>query len=327
MKVPKRLLELLKKKQEYINKHRALMEKSVVDLQSQFLNDILSGILPDLTIKEGTLADDIVNYRKLSDVDQIFKQWNKIHELTVSPQIINTTAGIAQLENAYFGVAIVGNMTERIDKVIDLVAKKTNLRLGIDGGKMVRGGFLESFFTDQTMATNVKNYISKSITGQVDTKVFIKGLTELIEGVKREVYVNGKKIITQTGMLDRQYQRFAFDTYQQYDRAYASSIAKEFGMTYFIYQNGLIDDSRDFCVCHDGLVWSVAESETWTEWVPADGDYPEGYEIKQKDLYKHPGYMDYPGYQPLVDAGGYNCRHSFGYVSDELAYRLRPGLK
>jgi len=37
--------------------------------------------------------------------------------------------------------------------------------------------------------------------------------------------------------------------------------------------------------------------------------------------------MAYPGYDPLVDRGGYNCRHQLSFISDELAFKLRPDLK
>jgi hypothetical protein len=39
-----------------------------------------------------------------------------------------------------------------------------------------------------------------------------------------------------------------------------------------------------------------------------------------------PGYMNYPGYDPLVDRGGYNCRHIIGWIPDELAFKYRPEL-
>jgi hypothetical protein len=57
------------------------------------------------------------------------------------------------------------------------------------------------------------------------------------------------------------------------------------------------------------------------------GEYPAGYEVKVKMVSEVPSYMNYPGYDPLVDRGGYNCRHQLGYISEELAYKLRPELK
>ena len=117
-----------------------------------------------------------------------------------------------------------------------------------------------------------------------------------------------------TGGLERQFQRYAYDLYQQYDRSYSDSLAEEFDFNYFIYQGGLVTDSREFCVEHNGKVYSREEAEEWPTWKsPTTGDTPS--------------YLGYPGYDPLTDFGGYNCRHFPGWISDELAKEMRPGLK
>jgi hypothetical protein len=133
------------------------------------------------------------------------------------------------------------------------------------------------------------------------------------------------------GLLDRQFRRYAYDTYQQYDSSYNKKLGEEFDMKYFIYQGGLVIDSRDFCVCHNGKVYSVEESELWKTWTPDQCDYPEGHPMQSKEGTKYPpdvvpGYMNYPGYDPLVDRGGYNCRHIIGWIPDELAFKYRPEL-
>jgi hypothetical protein len=98
-------------------------------------------------------------------------------------------------------------------------------------------------------------------------------------------------------------------------------------MRYFIYQGGLINDSRDFCAAHNNKVWYYKEAFYWGEWTPSKGEYPSGYEIKQIDIYKVPSYLNYPDYDPLIDRGGYNCRHSLGWISEDMAFVLRPELK
>ena len=88
----------------------------------------------------------------------------------------------------------------------------------------------------------------------------------------------------------------------------------------------MIDDSRDFCAAHNNKVWTIEESKEWINWTPSKGEYPMDYTVKAKDLYSVPGYMSYPGYDPLLDRGGYNCRHSLGFISQDLAFKLRPEL-
>jgi hypothetical protein len=133
-------------------------------------------------------------------------------------------------------------------------------------------------------------------------KDYVKQLRGLITGVDQK-----------TGALERQFQRFAYDLYQQYDRAYNMQIGNEFGFNYFVYNGGLVVDSREFCIEHNGNVYSMDEAKEWINWVsPTTGEKPS--------------YMNYPGYDPMIDFGGYNCRHFPGWIPDELAIKMRPEL-
>ena len=147
-------------------------------------------------------------------------------------------------------------------------------------------------------------------------KDYVKALREMVTGSPDK-----------TGSMERQFQRFAYDIYQQYDAAINLMLGNEMGFKYFIYQGGLIEDSRDFCAAHNNKVWSVLESEIWGEWTPSQGEYPVGYEVKAKDIYSVPSYLGYAGYDPLIDRGGYNCRHAMGWISDDIALKMRPNLK
>jgi hypothetical protein len=313
MKTPKKLVELLNNKQAFIDQRRGKLEKDVIRMQSQLLDRLLAEIIPSLDIKDGVIQDTTKNYRLLSGLDKVYDRF--ITAMPISAEFIKSTAEIIELNKVWFQ-RILPEDVLRFDKVIEATAAKINLKIGIRNGKLIPSGFLDSVIKDKAVITDVKNFMSKSITGQVDQKQFISGLTELVNGEPNKV-----------GKLERQYQRYGYDLYQQYDRAYGSSLADEFEMNYFLYQGGLVEDSRDFCVAHNNKVWSREEAAEWDTWKPYLGEYPAGYEIKQKDIYDIPSYMGYPGYQPLIDAGGYNCRHSIGWISTELAMSLRPELK
>lgn len=327
MKAPKKLVELLNKKQAFIDESRGRLEKDVVNLQSKLLNKLIAEIVPELDIKDGIIQDSEKNYRLLSSLDKAYNQFIKTASSVIIPEMAKTTEEIAALNKLYFERANFKTMGQRFEEVIQATSRKIDLRLGLKGGQSVSGGFIDSVVKDKALATELKNFTSKSIAGQVDMKQYIQGLSDLVNGIPKEVIKDGKKVITQTGGLEKQYQRYAYDLYQQYDRAYSVSLADEFEMKYFIYQGGLISDSRDFCAAHNNRVWSREEAEEWVKWMPYMGTYPENYEVKAKDLYEIPSYLSYAGYTPLVDAGGYRCRHSIGYISDELAFELRPELK
>ena len=315
MRTPKRIIEILNRKQAFIDSNRDKLEASVVKLQDKLLNNLLSEIIPELEIKDGVITDNTKNYRLLSGLDKIYKDFTAVSNSIITSQVVKVTSGLSEIGTEYFKLVLNEDMLTRFDKVVSATVNKMNLKIGLKDGQSIKGGFLDSIIKDTSTSTNIKNYVSKSITGQVDSKEFIQGLSKLVTGNEK------------TGLLERQYQRYAYDMFQQFDRSYNVSLAQEFDMKYFLYQGGLIEDSRDFCVSHNNKVWSIDEAADWDTWMPYMGEYPEGYEIKQKDIYEIPSYLGYPGYQPLIDFGGYNCRHGIGFISEELAYKLRPDLK
>lgn len=302
MKLPKRLDNLLRKKQEFIDSQRAKMENSVIKLQSQLFDDILSDLVTELDIKDGVIQETVKNYRLLSTLDKTYKDFNSKSSQIILNQITGTTAEIASMSKGYFELMFT-DLPSRFESVISKADKLINLKLGLDGGKLQRGGFLQSFFDSNTIGTELKQMTSKAVTSGMDKKEYISMLREKITGSTDT-----------TGALERQYQRYAYDIYQQYDAAYNMTLGEEFGFEYFIYQGGLVKDSRAFCREHNNKVWSKEEAKLWGSWVdPATGEVPS--------------YLGYPGYDPLIDRGGYNCRHSLGWISEDIAFEMRPDLK
>jgi hypothetical protein len=208
-----------------------------------------------------------------------------------------------------------GNLPARFEKIVTSANKLINLKIGLEGDKVFKGGWLDSFFKSNTTGMELKEMTSKAVTSNMNMKDYVKLLREKITGSEKT-----------DGLLERQFQRYGYNLYQQYDAAYNLTLGNEFGFTYFIYQGGLIGDSRDFCAAHNNKVWSKEEAELWPSWTPSKGEYPAGYEVKAGDLYSTPSYMNYPGYDPLIDRGGYNCRHALGWIADELAFQMRPDL-
>ncbi len=327
MKIPKRIKKFIEKKDQLIDDSRGKIEQHVIRSQNELLNQIISDVVIDFEVSEGKIVDSPRNYRMLADLDKLYNIWNKSFATVTTKKVVEAINKLTEINVDYFAGVFSKDFPARFDKIVSETSKITDLRLGLDGGKMVRGGYLESIFKDGSVITEVKQYFAKGISGQITKREFVKGLTNLITGVPKEVMIEGKKELVQIGAYERKFRQTVFDVYQQYDRAYSDSLAKEFELNYFIYMGGKVDDSRDFCVAHDGKVWSREETEKFKTWVPADGEYPAGYDIQAKNLHEHPGYMDYPGYSPLTDLGGYNCRHHASWIDDNLAFEMRPELK
>lgn len=320
MHLPRRIADILKRKQAYIDAQRSKLENTVVRLQSKLFSDIISELIPELDVKYGIIQETTKNFRLLSVLDKTYKDFQGVSNNIVLNQIVVGTSKVAAMNMGYFK-SVLTDVPKRFESIVAKADKLINLRLGLDGGKLVRGGFLESFFNSNIVGTELKQMTSKAITSGVGIKEYTKMLRELITGTEE---YKGKY---RPGALDRQYQRYAYDLYQQYDAAYNVTLGNEFGFTYFAYEGGLIVDSRDFCAAHNDKVFSIEESKAWAIWTPTEGGFPVGWEVKQTDIYKVPSYLGYPGYDPLIDRGGYNCRHHLGWLPDDLAFKMRPDLE
>ena len=314
MKLPKRLSDILAQKQSFLDLQRNKLEASVVRQQSKLFNDLISEIVPGLDIKDGIIQETVNNYKQIAVLDKVYKTASLSANTVIFNQVVETTNKIGKLSKAYFEAVIEPDMVKRLANVVAKTDRLINLRIGLDGGKMVRGGFIESLFTSNPMGVDLKKFTAKAITGHMNIKDYTKGLKGIVTGVDEKL-----------GGYERQFQRYAFDLYQQYDAAYNKTIGNELGFKYFIYQGGLVQDSRDFCREHNSHVYSVIESESWPTWTPSQAIFIT--EFKQKDLNEVPGYIDYPGYDPLIDRGGYNCRHTLGWIPDAIAFKMRPDLK
>lgn len=327
MKLPKRISNILKQKQDYINQQRDLLSNTTIKYQSKLFNDIIAELIPKLDIKDGVIQETANNYKLLSTLDKIYKGVHTAFASTVLDQVLTTTKVLSKQSKTYFELLLGENLPSIFEKVIEKTNKLMNSYIGIGEERLVRAGFLESFLNDNKIGTDLKQLSAKAVTANTDIKEFTQTLKDKLIGVEKVSIQNGKKVITQTGALEKQINDYVIDLYQTYDQAYNKTIGNELGLRYFIYQGGLVDDSRDFCVSHNNKVWSIEEAQSWKEWVPADGDYPAGYEVKAKDIYSVPSYLGYPGYSPLVNLGGYRCRHMLGWITDDIAFGMRPELK
>jgi hypothetical protein len=315
MKLPKRISAILKQKQDFIDRQNALMGNTAIKAQSRLLSDIVAELIPQFDVKDGIIQETANNYRLMQVLDKTYKTASIVYNQTLLTQIVSTTAKLSSLSSKYFEVMMTGNIPARFESIVAKTEKLMNAYIGIQGETLKKGGFLESYFSQNVLNTELKQLTAKAVTSNMDIREYTKILRDKITGT--DAYKGG---------LEKQVNQYVTDLYQTYDMAYNKTIGNELGLTYFIYQGGLIDDSRDFCAAHNNKVWSIEEAQEWPTWTPADGEYPAGYEVKAKDIYAVPSYLGYPGYSALVNLGGYRCRHMLGWITDDIAFKMRPDL-
>ena len=317
MKLPRRISEIVKRKDDFITSREASLNKSVVRLQSMLISKLTREIIPMLDTSGGRIKNTLRNYQLLQSLDKVYKDFTRTQQLAFVSEIGDTARGLSTLNKQFFTITMGASLPEKFGRILAATDVKMMTAIGIKGGKILGGGFLDSLSANTELLTSIKNLMSQSVTGGARTKDFIAGMNDLITG-------SGQTM----GGIEKHLDRYAHDLYMTYDRSYAASVAEETGMKYFVYLGGKIEDSRDFCVAHDGKVWTTDEAKKWPQWTPAKGVYPEGYKVKQKDKNAVPTYISqFDGYQPLQHCGGFRCRHHVGYIMEELAMDMRPDLK
>ena len=146
MKLPKRIAELLKRKQDYIDSQRSKLEASVLRLQSDLFSNVIAEIIPELDVKDGLIQDTAKNYKLISVLDKTYKDFQKGVIVKVLPQVLTTTKTISSLSRKYYNVLMSSNIPERFEKIIADSNKLINLKIGLEGDKVFKGGWLDSFF-------------------------------------------------------------------------------------------------------------------------------------------------------------------------------------
>lgn len=314
MKLPRRIEEILRRKKQLLKNLDDSMNNDVIKLQSKLFESVVSDVVARLVAKNGIIIDNAENYKLLTQLDKTFTSFNLLVYDKILPSISLGVGKLSEINTNYFEMVLTGDLPSRFARVIEKTKSLTELRLGLVDGKMVRGGNIANILESSTNMASIKQMMLRAITSNMNIGEFVKALRTELLGDKAE-----------TGKLERQFNRYAYDVYQQYDASYNKKLAEEFDLKYFIYQGGLVEDSRDFCREHDDHVYTNEEAETeWPIWTPSKSVNIDTF--KQKDIYAHPGYMDYEGYDPLIDRGGYNCRHIISYISEGLAKKWRPEL-
>ncbi len=117
--------------------------------------------------------------------------------------------------------------------------------------------------------------------------------------------------------MQRLYEQ-SYDDLNRADRVLQGMAADRLGLKAYIYQGGLIKSSRPFCVVRNGKCFADFEVAAFG----TKADKFGGYTNKADGLFSGKS----EPYEPLADAGGYNCRHGLHAVPNVVALRMRPDL-
>jgi hypothetical protein len=275
--------------------------EDLVDHNAGLLTDgLLQGFVSQLDVKDGIILSNEQNMRKIQLIDRAYKEFADTKGMKIATALLSDMEGIMLLNDKYFE-GLQGGRKVKGDDIKNVIRQ----RLGInEDGELIRDGYMMGLLDDPSVREEIKSFAFNRMPGGAGFQDFRKGLKELIEGSGNEM-----------GTFKRFYRNYAFDSYAQVDALNGQMYADKLGLKYFIYNGGILRDkkgkvrSRPFCVHRAGKVFSSEEAAKWK-------DDKELTAVDNKSTYNW-----------AVQRGGFGCRHSIDYISEELAFEMRPELK
>jgi hypothetical protein len=177
--------------------------------------------------------------------------------------------------------------------------------LGISGAVIAGGSLLFNILTDRAAIAAIKTVVMAGIgTGLTITSLKI-ALKETI-------------VSKSGGLIKSLFNERLPDPYVKVDRFIGKKYQVALKLNYAIYQGGTIGTSREFCIERNNKVFSREEIAKFG----TSADKWDGYTDKSKGEFQGKSAI----YDPFQDLGGYNCRHFYSWISDELAFTLRSEL-
>ena len=183
------------------------------------------------------------------------------------------------------------------ESALNFISKKdsaTKSALGIIDDKIVNGGFVEEAFSLSNIKSELQREVVKAVSGDVTVGQLKRNLRDLVVTNESKRGVVNKRIFNQIS-----------DTYTQIERAESKQFADRIGLTAFIYFGTKINTTRNFCRARAGKVFLISEAKEW-----------QNISFAGKPI----------NYNPVVDLGGYNCRHTANFITNREALRRRDDL-
>jgi hypothetical protein len=267
--------------------------KMIRGLQTDMYGSLTDFLLKNAAVENGALKKTSSNYRLALQVKKVEQQL-----LDKKAEIANFVIKQSRLqltENVSYFNEFIEN-TRKLEAARTRATNQLLSRIGVEGNKVIGEGLLSSIIYDSSYLTAIK----KSLVNAVSSG---SKLTDLIKGYKTLVVGEDDKSI---GMLETHFRTMVFDTFAENDRVIQNNMADELELNHFIFQGGIIKTTRPFCKQRNDRIYTRAFAEKWRD-------------------------LDFKGktdpYDPFVNLGGHNCRHSIDWISAELAELLSQNEK
>lgn len=261
-------------------------------LQAAFYSAIVDWVTEKIEVEDGRIKYSAANLGKVAGLYLLFDRMNKRFRKTMLQTVLERAARLFGLNRDYFS-----EIKPVQESVADAARRLTLQRWGynVTTGELIPGSYFEKLFSNEGVARNVAGLVNRAIASRMSLTDFQKQFRRVFVGQA------GK------GMLERHWKTNSFDLFQKIDRAANLVYADRLGLEYAIYSGTVMDTTRPWCEKHVNKVFSRAEIEAWK-----NQDWQGKITV---------------GYDPYLDAGGFQCRHHWSFISTPIAQHLRPELK
>jgi hypothetical protein len=280
--------KLQRKRISFADRNSQRLDRKIRGQQSRlyaFTFQLIAGFAVDET---GRLLFNVSNVNKARKVGVQLSARNKQETKGLLGWMFRRMLDLFGFNKGYFRSFEKPNQTaeERALRVLML-----QYGYDINSQKIVESGYLSAISNSDVIALQVSRYINQSLAARVPMNQFKKGF--------RQLFLNPGK----TGLLERHFERFTRDIFQQFDRSVQLQLAQELGLKHFIYAGTIMKKTRDFCEERNNKIYTIEEAQKWNQ---------KNWKGKIPDV------------NFFIQAGGYNCRHHLNFISEEIADRIAP---
>lgn len=272
--------------EEYINNFFKELEEKSVKVDSGLFKLLQERVINKISTKDGKIEFSQDNIQNILEAQ-------KLIELYASQQGAfwrYYADGIIKLSNlVQSNFAVIGSPELMLRAEFSV---KNNLaKIGIEpNGNIIKGGFISEASKMKSIQQGIGEWMLKNITTGRD-------FSNLLNEFQR--YVQGQEL---SGQFEKYVKMQLHDTSFRFIRVQNNLYADTIGLNYFLYQGTIIDTTREFCKKRAGKVFHRSDVSSW----------------------KVEEYMPTP-YNFFEDMGGYNCRHTIRWLSNEIGTKLYKG--
>lgn len=306
--------EYEKAKRRLIFKVERKLNRALSAAEKRFLKSVINTIDNNFDTEDGVIKNNQAN-----DINKFDRDWNRFKRDELIPivkEMVADLRNIHKLSVNYYGSVFT---KKRINEVRGGVFKASALRLGLDEkGNVIRDSYIDNLLNDTEVLTEIKRAALRHVT------------TTTLKKSDLKTYV--RDLLGERNAVQRHFNTFVNDTYAAFDAETGNNFAVALDLDFGVYAGGVIKETRPFCRFRNRKVFTREQILKFGSGADNYRTYATGSETdKDGKPIKAGGYTnaskgEFQGksspYDPIVDRGGHNCRHTINWVTERQARRL-----